>query len=60
MLDPTHSYNPYLDQDEDNEAHYRYDKSGALQTYLEVSELSQAGRSELLVACATANRGAFP
>ena len=60
MLDPTHSYNPYIDQDEDNEAHYRYDQSGALRTYLELSELPQAGRSALLVACATANRVAFP
>ena len=24
MLDPMYSYNPYLDHDEENEAHYRY------------------------------------
>ena len=60
MLNPTYSYNPYLDQDDNNEAHYRYDKSAALRTYLDLSELPQAGRSELLVACATANRVGFP
>ena len=55
MLDPTYSYYPYLDKDEDNKAHYRYDQSVALRTYLGLPEPSQAGRSEPLVACATTN-----
>ena len=44
MLDPAYSYNPYLDHDEKNEAHYRYDRSAALRTNLELLNLPQAWR----------------
>ena len=37
MLDPGYSYKPYLVHDEANEAHYRYDQSAPLRTYLELS-----------------------
>ena len=60
MLDPTYSYNPYLDYDEDNEAHYRYDQSAALQMYLELPELPHEGRSKPFAACATVNCVGFP
>ena len=53
VLDPTYCYNPYLGYDKDNEAHYRYEQSPALRTFFELPELQQAGRSELLAACAT-------
>ena len=36
MLDPKYSYNPYLDHDEENEGHYRYDQSAVLRTYMEL------------------------
>ena len=60
MLDPEYSYNPYLDHDDDNEAHYRYDQSATLRTYLELPALPQAGRSEIRSASETANCVGFP
>ena len=60
MLDPGYSYNPYLDHDEDNEAHYRYDQSASLRTYLQLPELPQAGRVELMANSTDANCIGFP
>ena len=60
MLDQSYSYNPYLDHDAENEAHYRYDQSSPLRTYLEVPELPLTGRSELITACVDANCVGFP
>ena len=46
MLDTAYWYNLYLDHDENSDAHYRYDQSASLRTYLELPELTQARRLE--------------
>ena len=42
MLDPEYRYDPYLDNDENNETQYRYDQSALLRTYLQLPDLPQA------------------